>query len=49
MWFPFVIGVLGSVIKKFEKWLEKLQLDANISVVQKTTLLGTAQLPSEKF
>ena len=35
-----VIGALGSVTKKFEKWLEKLQADANTSVVQKTTLLG---------
>ena len=36
------MGALSSVTKKFEKWLEKLQVDANIGVVQKTTLLGTA-------
>ena len=39
---PVVTAVLGSENKKFEKWLEKLQVDANIGVVQKnTTLLGT--------
>ena len=39
---PVVIGAPGSVTKKFEKWLEKLQVDANIGAVQKTTLLETA-------
>ena len=37
---PVVIAVLalGSENKKFEKWLEKLQVDANIGVVQKKIL-----------
>ena len=39
-----VIGALGSVTKKFEKWSEKLQVDANIGVEQKITLLGTARI-----
>ena len=34
-----VIHVLGFVTKKSEKWLEKLQVDANISVVQKNYLV----------
>jgi len=33
---PVVIHVLGSVTKKLEKWFEKLQVDANIDVVQKS-------------
>lgn len=37
-----MIGALGSVTKKCEKWFEKLQVHANIGVVQKATLLGTA-------
>ena len=41
---PVVIGAPGSVTKKFEKWLEKLQVDANIGIVQETTLLGTARI-----
>ena len=32
---PVVIGALGSVTNKFEKWLEKLQVDANIGVEKK--------------
>ena len=30
--------------KKFEKWLEKLQVDANVDVEQETTLLGTVRI-----
>ena len=41
---PIVIRALGSVTKKFEKWLQKLQVGVNIGVVQKTTLLGTARI-----
>ena len=41
---PVVIGALDCVTKKFEKWLEKLQVDANIGVQKKTTLSGTARI-----
>ena len=37
---PVVIGALSSVTKKFEKWLEKVQVDANIGVVKKNFLVG---------
>ena len=47
---PVVTAVLGSENKKFEKWLEKLQVDANIGVVQKnTTLLGTERILRKVF
>ena len=41
-----MIGALGAVTEKLEKWLETLhvQLDVNIGVVQKNTLLGTARI-----
>ena len=41
---PVVIGALGSVTKKLEKWSEKLQVDTNNGVVEKTTSLGTARV-----
>ena len=41
---PVVIGALGSAAKKFEKWLEKLQVDANVDVEQETTLLGAVRI-----
>ena len=47
---PVVTAVLGSESKKFEKWLEKLQVDANISVVQKKCyLVGNRPYPKESF
>jgi len=33
-----VIGLDHLVTEKFEKWLKKSQVDANIGVVQKSTL-----------
>ena len=35
---PVVIGALGSVTKTFEKWLEKIQVEENISLVQKNSV-----------
>ena len=39
---PVVIGSLGSVAKKFDKWIERHEIDSNLGVLQKTALLGTA-------
>ena len=39
-----VIGVLGSVSKRLEKWIEKLDLCLKIQQLQKTSLLGTAHI-----
>ena len=41
---PVVIGALGSVIKEFDRWIEKLGITFNVGVVQKTALLGTARI-----
>ena len=38
-----VIGVLGSVTKEFDGWIEKLRITNNTGVMQKTALLGTAR------
>ena len=46
---PVVIGALGSMTKEFEKWLEKLQVDANIGVVRKNYLVGNSLFPKESF
>ena len=41
---PVVIGALGSITKKLNEWLEKLELTVNIVLLQKTTLLETARI-----
>ena len=41
---PVVIGALGTVIKHFEKFIEKLYLDLTIEALQKPCLLGTARI-----
>ena len=41
---PVVIGSLGCVTKKFDKWIERLEIDINLGVLQMTALLGTARL-----
>ena len=42
---PVVIGVLWSVPKGFDKWIENLDIPCNIVDMQKTALLGTARIP----
>ena len=44
---PIVVGSLGSVTKNLDKWLEKLDVKIGISLLQKTTLLGTARILRE--
>ena len=39
-----VVGSLGSVTKILDKWLGKLNVKISISLLQKTTLLGTARI-----
>ena len=41
---PVVIGALGSVTKRFDKWIEKLEIQCNFVDMQKTALLGTARI-----
>ena len=38
---PAVTEALGSVTKKFDGWIEKLQIKNNAGLMLKTTLLGT--------
>ncbi len=41
---PVIVGALGSVTKKLDEWLEKLDITINTAILQKTTLLGTARI-----
>ena len=41
---PVVIEALGCVAKGLEKWIEKLEIDCNLGVLQKTALLRTARI-----
>ena len=41
---PVVIGALGSVTKRFDKGIEKLDIQCNSFDMQKTALLGTARI-----
>ena len=41
---PVVIGALRSVSKRFDKWIEKLDIQCNFVDIQKTALLGTARI-----
>ena len=41
---PIVVGALGAVSKKLDKWIEKLGIHIRIELLQKTALLGTARI-----
>ena len=41
---PVVIGALGTVTKQFEKWIQKLDLEITVEMLQKLCLLGTARI-----
>ena len=41
---PVVIGALGSLTKKFDRWIEKLGITNNVGIMQKTVLLGAARI-----
>ena len=41
---PVVIGTLGTVTKQFEKWIQKLDLEIAVEMLQKPCFLGTARI-----
>ena len=41
---PIVVGVLGAITTKFEKYIESLEIKIRIENVQKSALLGTARI-----
>ena len=41
---PVVIGALGSITIKFERWIEKLRITCNVRVVQTSALLGSVKI-----
>ena len=41
---PVVIGALRTVTKQFEKWIQKLDLEITVEMLQKPCLLGTARI-----
>ena len=41
---PIVVGALGVVTKKIQKWLKKIGVEIRTELLQKTTLLGTARI-----
>ena len=45
---PVVIGALGVISDKFERYMEKLEVKIAIEIIQKTALLGTARILRKK-
>ena len=41
---PIVVGSFASVTKNLDKWLKKLDVRIIFSLLQNTTLLGTARI-----
>ena len=41
---PIVVGALGTITAKFEKYIERLGIEIRIEHVQKSVLLGTARI-----
>ena len=41
---PVVIGALGTVSKKLEKWIDKIGIKLNTEHLQKTSILGIAKI-----
>ena len=41
---PVVVGALGAVSRSIENWLEKLGVVVRVEHIQKTALLGTANI-----
>ena len=41
---PIVVGALGAISKKLDKWIEKLGIHIRIELLQTTALLGTARI-----
>ena len=43
---PIIVGALGIITKKFEKYIENLGIEIRIENVQKSALLGRARIIS---
>ena len=41
---PIVVGNLGVVTKKIQKWLSKIGVEIRTELLRKTALLGTARI-----
>ena len=41
---PKVVGALGAVSNKLDRWIEKLGIHIRIELLQKIALLGTARI-----
>ena len=41
---PVIVEALGIISNTFEKWLEKLEIDVQIPLLQKACLLGTGKI-----
>ena len=41
---PAIVGALCIISKKFEKWVEKLEINVQIPLLQKACLLGAAKI-----
>ena len=41
---PVIVGALGSITKKLNEWLEKVDITVNTALLQKTSLLGIARM-----
>ena len=41
---PIIVGALGVVTKKMQNWISKIGVEIRTELLQKTTLLGTAQI-----
>ena len=39
-----VVGALGVVSRKFEKWFKKLDINVSVPLLQKAYLLGTGKI-----
>ena len=41
---PVIVGALGSIIKKLDEWIKKLDISIAIELLQKTKILGTDRI-----
>ena len=41
---PIVVGALGTITTKFEKYIESLRIEIRIEHVQNSALLGTTRI-----
>ena len=41
---PIVVGALGTITTKFEKYIESLEIEIRTEHVQKSALFGTARI-----